>query len=55
MGMVIELTVISRNDITIERHQFQHPLNYLCLKTASLRDEYLQFGTAASTDARENS
>ena len=41
MGMVIELAVITRNNITIERHQFQHPLNLLCLEAATLRDKHL--------------
>ena len=54
MGMVIELAVISRNYITVERHQFQHPLNLLCLETATCRDEHLQFCTATPTDAGKN-
>ena len=54
MSVVVELTVITRNYITVERHQFQHPLNLLCLEAATLRNEHLQFGTTAPTNAREN-
>ena len=41
MGMVIELTVITRYDITVDRYQFQHPLNFLRLEATSFRDEHL--------------
>ena len=54
MGMVIELTVIRKDHITVERHQFQHSLNLLRLKTTFLRYEHLQFSTTTPTDAREN-
>ena len=54
MSMVVELAVITRNDITVERYQFQHSLNLLRLEAATLWDKHLQFGTTAPTYAREN-
>ena len=41
MSMMIELAVITRYDITIERHQFQHSFNLLRLEAATLRNEHL--------------
>ena len=51
MGMVIELAVITRNNITIDRYQFQHPFNLFSLEVATLRDEHLQFSIATTTNA----
>ena len=41
MGMVIELVVVTRNNITIDRYQFQHSLNLFSLEAATLRYEHL--------------
>ena len=49
MSMLIKLAIITRNNITVERHQFQHSFNLLRLEATCFRDEHLQFGTTASS------
>ena len=54
MGMVVELTIISRDHIAVKRYKFKHPFQSFSLKTTTLRNEHLQFCIATPTDAREN-